>query len=158
MTTADQQQKISYKKRLLQHCLEIIEQRIQQLHVNMEGAQASANEEAKSSAGDKYETARAMSHIQKDMYAVQLNANQAELQQVITVDCSKLYSSVSVGSMVECTGATFFIAAGLGKIRWEDKDVYLVSAAAPVASLLMGKKQGESVVFNKKDLMIHEIY
>jgi hypothetical protein len=38
----------------------------------MESAQQSANSEEKSSAGDKYETSRAMGHLEKDMHARQL--------------------------------------------------------------------------------------
>ena len=155
MTTGE---KIFYKKKLLEHCLEIIDKRIQQLRLAMDSAQAAANAEEKGSAGDKYETSRAMNHIQKDLYGRQLGANQLEIEQLMNINCSTLYTSVSVGSIVECTGADFFIAAGLGKIKWADKEIYLVSPAAPLAKLLMGKQVGDAATFNNKNLLIKKIY
>lgn len=67
-------QKRDCKKRLQKKCIEIIEERITTIRMAMNDAQASANNEEKSSAGDKYETSRAMSHLQKDMQATRLSS------------------------------------------------------------------------------------
>ena len=45
----------------------MIKQRIAAATLAIENAQSAANAEEKSSAGDKYETSRAMSHLEKDM-------------------------------------------------------------------------------------------
>ena len=71
----NEQQKIDFKKALKTRCIEILEQRIDASYNSMQNAQAAANEEEKSSAGDKYETGRAMNHLEKDMHARQLAAN-----------------------------------------------------------------------------------
>ena len=73
------QQKIYFKNTLKKRCIEIIEKRISSSYNSMENAQAAANEEEKSSSGDKYETGRAMSYLEKDMYARQLSASELPL-------------------------------------------------------------------------------
>lgn len=124
----------------------------------MENAQASANSEEKSSAGDKYETARSMSQLEKDMHAKQLGANNRELAALLGVDHETLNNSVAQGSVVVCKEISFFIAAGLGKISFEQKDIYFLSPGAPVAKLLFNKVAGDRFVFNKEQMIIEDVY
>jgi len=72
-------EKIALKNTLKQYALALIEQRIATAREAIDQAQQAANQEEKSSAGDKYETGRAMGHLQKDMYARQLSENRKEL-------------------------------------------------------------------------------
>ena len=147
-------EKVNYKKRLLNQCVEMIEQRIAAAVMAIENAQSAANAEEKSSAGDKYETSRAMSHLEKDMYSRQLLANQQELEALLNVDCDMLYGNITMGSIVFCKEYAFFIAAGLGKINFEGIEVYLVSPVAPMAKLMFNKKVGAFFAFNKMELLI----
>jgi len=151
-------QKTDYKKQLLRISLDILEKRIASNQLAIDNAQASANEEEKSSAGDKYETSRAMSHIEKDMYAKQLAANKNEIAALLSVDCTKLYSSIVPGAVIKCSGCTFFIAAGLGKITVEGEIVYLLSPNVPLAKLLYNKSKGDGIFFNDKELLILDVY
>src|SRR6185437_13229113 len=109
----NEQQKIDFKKALMKRCIEILEQRIDASNNSMQNAQAAANEEEKSSAGDKYETGRAMNHLEKDMHARQLAANKNDMANLMSVNCEKIYNAVAPGCFVKCTGTSFFIAAGL---------------------------------------------
>ena len=151
-------QKLNYKKKLHQHCIAIIKERIAAIVQSMENAQAAANSEEKSSAGDKYETSRAMSHLEKDMQGRQLAANQNELAAFMAIDCKNLFTTVAAGSIVKAGGLTFFIAAGLGKITFEGSIVYLISPNAPVAKSLLGKVKGNKLNFNNKDITITEVF
>ena len=151
-------QKLSYKKNLHQHCISILQQRIDATMQAIQNAQAAANSEEKSSAGDKYETSRAMSHLEKDMHARQFGANQQELAALLAVDCSKLYTAVATGSIVVCNSLSFFIAAGLGKITFQEVVIYLLSPHAPVAKLLLHKVAGNSITFNNKELLIEAVF
>ncbi|MEO6721769.1 MAG: hypothetical protein ABIN67_15690 [Ferruginibacter sp.] len=155
MTTAE---KLLYKNELLQNCAQIITKRIEISLMAMKSAQDAANSEDKSSAGDKYETSRAMSHIDKDMYARQLAANKIELAQLLTIDCGRRYDIVASGSLVACADISFFIAAGLGKLNMDGRDIFLLSPQAPLAKTMMGKKKGEMIKFSNKDMLIVEIY
>jgi hypothetical protein len=150
--------KLTYKKRLLQKSVELIEIRIAANTLAIANAQDAANAEEKSSAGDKYETSRAMSHLEKDMHARQLAANRNELAALFKIDCTKISASIAEGTLVVCSGCNFFIVAGLGKINFDNKDVYLVSPNAPLAGLLFKKQAGDSFIFNKKELVIEAVF
>lgn len=151
-------EKTAFKMRLLQKCTNIIEQRIAAIAAAIANAQAAANAEEKSSAGDKYETARAMGHLEKDMQSRQLAANQKELAALSGVDCSVIHPSVAKGSFIRCTQHAFFIAAGLGKIIFEENTVWLLSPDASLAKLIYNKKQGEVIPFNKTQQLIEAVF
>ncbi|MEO6231420.1 MAG: hypothetical protein ABJB11_07665 [Ferruginibacter sp.] len=150
--------KIAYKGKLLQNCIDIIKNRIEVTQLAIQNAQSAANSEEKSSAGDKYETSRAMSHLEKDMHSKQLVATRQELEHLMETDCTVLYNVGAKGSLVQCEKAAFFIAAGIGKIVFEEKEVYIISPAAPLAKILLNKKAGEQIIFNKTSIDIVDIY
>jgi hypothetical protein len=151
-------EKRALKNRLHQQCIAIIQQRIAAAIASMQNAQAAANSEEKSSAGDKYETSRAMSHLEKDMHARQLAANQQELAALLAVDCNTIHTSVSKGSIVTCKEITFYVAAGLGKISFEGETIFVLSPNASVAKSLLQKVAGNKVNFNNKELIISAIF
>jgi len=151
-------QKLLYKKALYQNCIAILKERIAAIAASMENAQAAANSEEKSSAGDKYETSRAMSHLEKDMQARQLASNQNELCALLAINCNKLYNSPCAGCIVILNEAAFFIALGLGKIVYQQKLFFLISPNAPVAKSLLGKVKGNLVIFNNKEMTISDIF
>jgi hypothetical protein len=150
-------QKPDYKKNLKEKCILLIQERMDTLRLAMEQAQTAANEETKSSAGDKYETSRAMGHLEKDMYARQLNETGKELASLMGIDCSVKKSSVLPGSFVRCTGISYFILAGIGKITYNGEIIYVISPNAPVAKLLIGKNTGDTVTINTNPVQIIEI-
>ena len=151
-------EKLALKKRLKQHCVDIIKTRIVANKAAILNAQSNANSEEKSSAGDKYETSRAMSHIEKDMLSRQLVANQNELIILLNIGVNHIYASAVAGSLIVCGAFSFFIAAGLGKINFETKYVYLLSPQAPIAKMLIDKKKGDTIVFNKINEKIKDIF
>jgi hypothetical protein len=151
-------QKIDFKNTLKNKCMAIIEQRISSSYNAMERAQAAANEEEKSSAGDKYETGRAINHLEKDMHARQLSANKKDLADLLSVNCNQLYKYITPGCFIKCTGVSFFIAAGLGKIIVDGEIIFLLSYHAPVAKMLLNKKAGDKILFNGKELVIEHLY
>ena len=151
-------EKRAHKLRLHKKCKDIIENRIAAIRMAMNDAQASANSEEKSSAGDKYETSRAMSHLEKDMHAKQLSASLKEIESLLSVDCNQLYNVAQKGSLVTCEKISFFIAAGLGKITFENETIFLVSPVAPLSKILYGKKVRDTITFNKEVYIIRDVY
>lgn len=146
------------KSLLKENCIAIIQERLNGLHKAMKESQEAANEETKSSSGDKYETTRAMNQLDKDMYARQLAENTKELTAIMETDCEKKSSTVEAGSFVKCDHADFFILAGLGKIEFENGSIFVISPNAPLAKTMMGKEKGETIFFNKQQMVIIEVY
>jgi len=155
ISTEDQ---IKFKEKLAQQCIAIIEERIANNLQLMNNAQEAANSESKSSAGDKYETSRAMNQLQKDMYATQLAANKKELAAFLSIKYNVINRSIGIGSIIICGDKAFFIAAGLGKLAVDDFTVFLLSPNAPLAKLLITKKIKDNFLFNKELLMIENAF
>src|SRR6478735_10139580 len=123
----DNAAKLIFKNKLREFCDGLIRQRIDAAKTMMGNAQQAANSEEKSSAGDKYETSRAMGHLEKDMHARQLAENLKELASLKSVNCSALYETVTTGSFVDAGKISFFIAADLGKHTIDEKLIYFLS-------------------------------
>ena len=151
-------QNTEYKIRLHKFCIEIINERIAATMQSIQNAQAAANSEEKSSAGDKYETSRAMSHLEKDMHSRQLVANQNELAKLLNIVSDKTHSHIASGSIITSGELVFFIAAGLGKISFEGKTVYILSPNAPVAISILNHIAGDKIIFNNKEIKIDSVY
>lgn len=154
----DNKEKIDFKNRLKLHCTDTIQERIAASQRLMDEAQEAANSESKSSAGDKYETSRAMNHLAKDMHAAQLASNRQELAAVMNINCNSIAEKISTGCFIKTSGPCFFIAAGLGKLVLEDVTVFFLSPNVPLSALLIQKKKGDLFLFNKQSLLIEDIF
>jgi hypothetical protein len=150
--------RVIFKLKLKQKCAELIEKRMRYAQTIIDDAQQSANHEQKSSAGDKYETSRAMNHLEKEMYARQLAENQRELAALQAINVNPIYTSGNPGAYLKCSQFSFFIGAGLGKQELDAGTVFFLSPNAPLAKLLQQKKVGDLFVFNKIELKILEIF
>lgn len=152
------QEMTAFKTKLKKAGELLIAERIAIAKAAVDNAQEAANSEDKSSAGDKYETGRAMGHLEKDMYARQLAENIRELDKLQKVNTDVIYTTAQTGALIRCKAHSFFIAAGLGKQVIDDRTIFFLSPDAPLAKLLMHKKVKDSFLFNKTDTVILEIY
>lgn len=146
------------KQKLKAECIRVLEKRITTSREAMEMAQESANNEEKSSAGDKHETARATSQLERDMNARQLHQTKRELEQINKLDVTKIHSSATLGSVVVTDEFLFFISIGLGPLTVDGKNIIFLSPGAPVAGLLNKKKAGEYFTFNGKTINIMNVF
>ena len=150
--------KLLFKNSLREFCYAFIQQRIDATKTMIGNAQQAANSEEKSSAGDKYETSRAMGHLEKDMHARQLAEHLKELASLHTVNCNHIYEWVTAGAFIDCDSTCFFIAAGLGRQLVDGRAIFFLSPQSPLAKLLFHKKAGDEFEFNKSRLLITELY
>jgi transcription elongation GreA/GreB family factor len=153
-----EQEKIAFKLTLKAAAQALIEQRISNATIAIEQAQQAANNEEKSSAGDKYETARAMGHLEKDMHARQLAENVKELALLHSIPVNTIYPLATAGTFIRCTSISFFIAAGLGKQTIQGGQIIFLSPQAPLAQLIKGKKAGDSFLFNGTEQVISALF
>jgi hypothetical protein len=154
----DSSEKINVKSQLKLAGLAIIEARMAASKQAADQAQQAANQEEKSSAGDKYETGRAMGHLEKDMHAGQLAAHLKDLAALRAVNADMLYSTPCPGAFIKCNAFSFFIAAGLGKQSLEGQTIFFISPYAPLARLMEQKKIGDSFSFNGALSSIEDIF
>jgi hypothetical protein len=151
-------EKLVFKQKLKQWALDHIGHRVATAKEAMTQAQESANNEEKSSAGDKYETGRAMGHLQKDMHARQLAESMKELATLHAIPVEPLAHEGRTGALLQAEGITFFISAGLGKQTIDGQTIVFLSPQAPLAAQLQGKKAGDRIAFNKTMVTIREVF
>jgi len=151
-------EKIKLKHRLRQHCMSVLENRIAVAQAAMNEAQEAANSEEKSSAGDKYETSRAMGQLGRDMNAKQLEEARRDLAFINSLEASRLTEIVTTCSVVICTQKTFFISLGLGTASIGEREIIFISPSAPVAGLISGKKAGQTFIFNREETEILAVF
>lgn len=112
----------------------------------MDAAQQSANQEEKSSAGDKYETGRAMAQNTRDQAARQLAEAQslaAALARLPTP--AEPQAEARLGTLVYTSAGVYLLGIGLGQVGAGPPGVFALSAAAPVARLLLGCRPGQTL-------------
>ncbi|MBS1663357.1 MAG: hypothetical protein JST68_20100 [Bacteroidetes bacterium] len=151
-------EKIAFKNRLKRWALDLITERINTARAVIDAAQEAANNEEKSSAGDKYETGRAMGHLQQEMHAKQLTEYVKELSILHSVNTDILYNEGRAGAFLKGTDQSFFIAAGLGKQTLEGQMIFFLSPHAPLAKILQNKKAGDNITFNSIKTTIQMVF
>lgn len=138
-------------------CLVYLQQRIDAAQSAMLAAQESANSETKSSAGDKYETGRAMAQEERNRNAVQLREAlnlKAELERI---DPEKACDTVRPGALATTSMGRFYVSISAGRLLVAGTDYFAVSAAAPVAVALSGRRAGEEAAFNGKQVRVETV-
>jgi transcription elongation GreA/GreB family factor len=145
------------KRQLLEHCLRYLVKRINTSKEAIQSAQVAANEETKSSSGDKYETGRAMMQIEIEQNSTQLNES-LKLKDVLDkINVESNSEKIQPGSLVVTTQGNFFIAISVGKVIIEDNPYFVVSAESPIGAKMIGMQQGDSFSFANKTYEIEQV-
>ncbi|MBO0934501.1 3-oxoacyl-ACP synthase [Fibrella aquatilis] len=146
------------KEPLYAACMAYVQQRIQTATEAMVAAQESANAESKSSAGDKYETGRAMAQLERDRHAQLLADAQHMRQELEHIDpAAPPGPVVRPGSLVQTSAGNFYIAISAGRLQLNGQSYMAVSPASPIGALLRGKSVGDTVTFNRQVYIIESI-
>lgn len=130
------------KATILETCKHKTRERIRVAQQAMHEAQQSTLGEDKSSAGDKYETARAMGHLASEMNAKQLISAQSDLlvlEQIILTPSNE----ARIGSLLQTTNGLYFIAIGIGVIEIDGTKIAVVSPASPIGKQMLHLKVGD---------------
>jgi len=142
------------KATVVTHLKALLDERMQVAWAAMEAAQESANDQGKSSMGDKYETSRSMGQLDRNMHARQYEQARQErliLEKIESDTPARgLVVRSSVGSLLETTAGWFFIAVSLGAVKIENETVIAVSSSSPVGASLLGKEAGTFFEFMKR--------
>ena len=135
-------------------CAAFIEQRISAARTAMQAAQESSSSETKSSAGDKYETGREMANAERDRNAAHMQQAQQLQAELARISPDAACDTVRPGALVHTSLGWFYVAVSAGKLAVDGQEVFAVSAAAPVALALKGKRVGEEAAFNGKTVRV----
>lgn len=148
---------IQLKKAVHLECQQIISEKISSLQSTLKGYQDAANQETKSSAGDKYETGRAMMHLEKEKIAGQLDQALKQQRVISQLNPEKYQQEVQLGSVLESNRGIFYISVSLGLIQIGKDKVMCISPVAPLGKMFLGAKAGNKIQFNNMTYEVAEV-
>ena len=154
----DQLDQIAIKQTLIEQCEEFVQQKIDVSEKLMNEAQDSANNETKSSAGDKFETGRAMMHAERDKNANQLSEAMKIRMQLERLKRAESSEKITFGSVVMTSFGNYFISISAGRIIVDEEKYFAISPQAPLAKSLQHKKVGNVIDFNDQNIKILEVF
>lgn len=147
---------LSFKTKVLDACKKEVSQKISACEVRMQSFQEAANQETKSSAGDKYETGRAMMQLEKDKVAQQLSET-LKLKKVLDEIDTTERTVIGLGSLVKTDRGLFYLSASLGRIGVDGQQIFCLSPVAPVGKAMEGKLAGDYYEFNHQKFFIKSV-
>jgi len=147
----------SLKNTLYMYCTDYVMERITRLKTEIKKTQSSANEETKSSAGDKYETGRAMAQLEIGKNTVQLREAEKLLGAMQAIHVDLISEIIIPGSLVTTSKGIFYISISIGLVEIDKKPYFIVAPDSPIGKLFMGKKVGDTVAWNSNVYEIHTI-
>ena len=145
------------KAEIIKHIEALLAEKIEVIESAIEVAKESRNEEGKSSAGDKFETGREMMQLEIDKLELQLNKTQLLEDEVKTLNPKRKNPDVDFGSLVKSNFETYYISVGLGKLEVNGQIIYAISLASPIGMALKGKKVGDKIQFQNREIELLEV-
>jgi len=144
----------SLKSTLYKYCLDYVLERITRLKTEIKKTQSSANEETKSSAGDKYETGREMMQQETNRNLAQLNEANKLMVALNLVGFKSTSAKIETGSVVKTNNGDFYVAISAGTLQLEGKSYFAISPASPIGLKLKGLQAGDSFILHGKNYQI----
>ena len=145
------------KKELHSLCVKYVQERIDEAMFAINATQQAANEETKSSAGDKYETGRAMMQQETDRNQAQLNEAKKLMVALNHISWNGMSKTVEAGSLVITGNGKFYIAISAGTLIFNGDTFFAISPASPIGLKLKGLKAGDEISLNGKNYKIESI-
>ncbi len=115
--------------------------------------EASAGE-TKSSAGDKYETAREMMAQSRRLLEGNLAGVDASLETLARMAAAPARIRCGLGSLVETSLGWMLVGASLGDVESEGATIRTLSLASPLGQALKGRGAGERLPWRGGELLI----
>ena len=145
------------KEELYRQCLTYVQTRMDAAQQGINEAQQASKEDTKSSAGDKYETCRAMMQQETDRNMAQLNeANKLKVA-LNTINPAISHNVAEPGSIIKTNNGNFYLAISAGTLTVSGENYFAISPASPIGLKMKGLKAGEEFVVNGKGYKIISI-
>ena len=146
------------KENIIATAQNLLNSKLIELEKAIFNVQNAANEESKSSMGDKYETGRAMAQNDRAMLENQKNELLKDISTFENINFEQETESIKSGSLVHTSIGYILISVGLGKIVDSGVNVMLISSASPLGTDLSGKKNKDTITINGRQIQILGIY
>lgn len=148
---------MTFKQKIYDSYRLMLGQKIEALQQALEELKEGLQSETKSTAGDKYETGRAMVHMEQENLGQQLNALHVQKAALEHLDADHYTGRIIAGSLVRTSKGYLFPGVALGKLIVDDIPVFALSPTAPLGLQLMGLTVGDQTGIRKEIYIIEEI-
>jgi len=148
---------IAIKQQLYNLCVAYVQNRMHEAEDAFRAAEQASNDDTKSSAGDKYETGRAMMQQEKDRNTIQLNEANKLMVALNLIGTKTTSATVETGSLVITNNGSFYLAISAGILQIDSVNYFAVSPASPIGMKLKGLKTGDGFDLNGKQYIIENI-
>lgn len=147
----------SFKQNIYTSCFQVLESRIQQLQNDLRGLKEGTENDSKSSAGDKHETARAMMQIEYEKISRLLEEIQRQKNELEKIDIHSVSGIIKNGSIVKTNNGHFFLGAAVGKLDVDGVQVMTITLQSPIGQKLFGQKKDDFIDMNGLKYVIENI-
>jgi hypothetical protein len=145
------------KNELLNLCKTFVNKRLQTVQETISSNQNALESEAKSSAGDKHETGRAMLQLEMEKVSQQL-AGILEMNEILSkIDITKNSEIAHLGSIIFTEKSNYFLSISGGQFSVSGVNYFAISTASPIGKMLLGKQENDEIVFNGNRIKIQKI-
>ncbi|AMM52338.1 hypothetical protein TH61_15665 [Rufibacter sp. DG15C] len=148
---------LEIKHRLVDECIRLQTDFVDNARYAMQEAQESAND-SQGAIEDKFESFREACHIQRDMFAKQLDEAIGKLSILKRIVRNKVNDDISLGSVVHTDSQNYFISVSLGEVNIDGEKFFAISPASPVFQAMAGKVKGDTFTFRDKQIKIIDLY
>ena len=134
------------KALLLQHCFDYVEDLLDRAEKGIVEARTDAQQEQKSSAGDKFETHRAMMHLQMETFIKRKEVAEDLYSTLQRIALEKVIDQqIGLGSLIELERGWYYISISAPKFIHHNLQYTIISQEAPFYKQLQGKEVGDFI-------------
>ncbi len=133
---------MNLKDKILQYHYQLLQDKTDVFRDMIADLAIDAQNDAKSSAGDKHETALSMMQLEQEKLNHKLKEVLQQKAILDKINPNSRHQKIAIGSVVQANEMMLFIAAALPKIIVENQTIIAVSPQSPLGSKLMGKEVG----------------
>lgn len=147
----------NFKQKILSQYQVLLQDKIDIYQDLIHSLTEDAQNDAKSSAGDKHETTLSKLHIEQEKIANKLKEALEQQAILSKLDIDQVSNNVILGSLVKTNHLTVFVSTALPKITVDNQAIFAISPQSPLGLQLMHKTVNSEFPVNNVIYKILEI-
>lgn len=147
----------NFKQKILSQYQTLLQDKIDIYQDLIASLTEDAQNDAKSSAGDKHETTLSKLHIEQEKIAQKLKEALEQRAILSKLDIDQVTNRIVLGSLVKTNHLTVLVATALPKITIDNQTIFAISPQSPLGIQLIGKSVNDEFPVNNVAHKILEI-
>lgn len=148
--------KLTYKRKLVEKCLEQQDRNVLNAKSAMDDIQESAVDYGQPQ--EHYDSYKSQLLRKRDVFARQYEQTKIDRELLNKIDIEKECKTTGFGAIVVTDVQKFFICISLGKINFDNEIIFGISPKVPLYRVMDGLGKGNTFEFNGKKYLIKDIY